>query len=145
MQSNTIALACLSRAVDHFARMQVNRIISRNRRVEGRATGHVFFLLRWPSGEFSQRCAYSTRLDPAIRLFTDRLRLVPPPDRKFASGHFDAEVRKARGGRKRLSLATWTAAQPLPEFFRAARVAWQRLPKEHDDQKRRIADEIDMV
>ena len=122
--------------------MQVNRIISRNRRVQGRATGHVFFVLRWPSGEFSQRCSYCTRLDNAIRLFTERLRLVPPAERESVTAHFYAEVRRARGGVRRAPLASWTASQSLPEFFRAARLAWRQIPKEHDDQKKRISDEI---
>jgi hypothetical protein len=126
----------------HIAHMQASRILSRNRRVEGRATGYSFFTLRWPSGEFSQRCSYSTRLDAAIRLFTERLRLVPPSERLFATAHLDAEVRRARGGVRRIPLASWTGKQPLPEFFRSARVAWSRLSKERDDQKRVISDKI---
>jgi len=143
--STVLTAPCLSRIVRQLPCMQVNRILSRNRRIEGRATGYVFFVLKWPSGEFSQRCSYSTRLDPAIRLFSERLRLIPATERELATGHLDAEIRRARGGVRRFSLAYWTAAQPLPEFFRAARLAWRRLPKEHDDQKTRLSDEIDVV
>jgi hypothetical protein len=125
--------------------MRANRIVSRNRRVAGRATGYTFFTLRWPGGEFSQRCAYATRLEATIRLFRERLRLVPPTEREFATAHLDAEVRKARGGVRRIALASWTGEQSLPEFFRAARLAWSRLPKEHDDQKRVVPDEIDLA
>jgi hypothetical protein len=50
-----------------------------------------------------------------------------------ATAHFEAQIRKAGGGCRRISLASWNAAQSLPEFFRAARTAWERLPKEHDD------------
>jgi hypothetical protein len=128
-----------------FVDMHVNRIISRDRRVPGRATGYVFFTLRWPSGELSQRCPHSTRLDHAIRLFTDRLRLVPLPERELATAHLDAQVRLAQGGVRRAPLASWSGTQPLPEFFRAARQAWKQIPKEYEDQKRQIPDDIDVA
>jgi hypothetical protein len=86
---------------------------------------------------------HSTTLDYTIRLFARRLRLVPPAERELASAHVDAEVRKAGGGVRRLTLASWTGAQPVPAFFKAVRQAWRSLPKEHDDDRRVVADEID--
>lgn len=105
----------------------------RNRRIPGRATGHLSFVLKWSSGKLSQTCSHSTSLGSAIRLFTERLRQVPFMERESAIAHMDAEVRKARGGVRRVTLASWSATQPLPEFFRAARSQWKRLPKEYDD------------
>jgi hypothetical protein len=80
----------------------------------------------------------------AIRLLGERLRLVPIGERDSVVAHIDAEIRKQRGGVRRIPLATWTSGQPLPEFFRAARLAWRRLPKEQDDQPRSVRDEIDL-
>jgi hypothetical protein len=71
-------------------------------------------------------------IETAIRLFTNRLSYVPATERKQATAYLEVEVRKARGGFKRLKLAAWTGVRPLPEFFQAARLAWKRLPKEHD-------------
>jgi hypothetical protein len=124
--------------------MHVNRIIARNRRIAGRATGHIFFVLRWPSGTFSQRCGYATSIDTAIRLFSQRLRLVPIIERDAVVAHIDAGVRMQRGGVRRVPLARWAGTKPLPEFFREARLAWKQLPKEHGDQARTVPDEIDL-
>lgn len=115
---------------------RITRIISRNRRIPGRATGYVFFVLKWPSGSFYQRCPYCTSLDSAIRLFSERLRLVSSSDRDLASARFDAAIRKAGGGFERVLLARWIGSDPLPNFFRAARLAWRDLPKESDDEKK---------
>jgi hypothetical protein len=116
--------------------MRIARIISRNRRIPGRATGYVFFVLKWPGGSFYQRCPYCTSLDSSIRLFSERLRLVSSSDRDFASARFDAAIRKAGGGFQRVLLAKWIGTEPLPNFFRAARLAWRDLPKESDDEKK---------
>ena len=115
---------------------QIARIVSRNRSIPDRATGYVFFVIKWPSGSFSQRCSYCTSLDHAIRLFTERLHLVPHSERELASARFDAAIRKARGGVRRFLLAAWKGSEPLPNFFRAARLAWRDLPKESDDQEK---------
>jgi hypothetical protein len=117
--------------------MQVNRIIARNRRIPDKVAGYVFFVLRWPSGKFSD--GYCLSIEPAIRLFTKRLSFVPAAERELATAYFDVQARKARGGLKRVRLATWTRAQPLPEFFRAVRRAWKLMPKENDSQGRLIA------
>ncbi len=124
--------------------MHAKRILARNRRIPGRATGYSFFVMSWPSGEFSQRSAHSKSIDSTIRLFTKRLDLVPVEERELVVAHIDAAVRKQRGGVRHVWLASWTGTQPLAEFFRAARLAWKRLPKEYDDQPRRISDEIDI-
>src|SRR5439155_20171829 len=99
--------------------MQVNRIISRNRRVPGRGTGRTLFAFRWPSGELSEPCPYSTTLNYTIRLFTRWLDLIPPAERESATAHLDAEVGKARGGLERVTLASWVGTQPLRAFLRA--------------------------
>jgi hypothetical protein len=99
--------------------------------IPGRATGLLYFVLRWPGGQFSGQHAGS--ITGAIRLFTQRLRKVPPGEMESASGHLDAALRKAGGGIKHVRLATWTGSQPLERFFESARTAWRRLPKEHDD------------
>jgi len=62
-----------------------------------------------------------------------------------ATAHVDAVIRKAGGGFKRVTIATWKGTQPLPEFFHAARLAWNRLPKEHDDERELVPDEIDLA
>ncbi|MBI3850676.1 MAG: hypothetical protein HY298_10460 [Verrucomicrobia bacterium] len=113
---------------------RVSRIISRNRRIPGRATGNLAFVLKWPSG--SATCPFATSFHNANRLFTERLRLVPLAERDSVTAHFDAEVRKAGGGVRRIKLATWIGTEPLPNFFRAARLALRYLPKEADDQKK---------
>jgi hypothetical protein len=110
--------------------MQVAHIISRNRKIPGKAAGYIFFVIKWPGGTLTD--GYCLSIEPAIRLFTKRFSSVPPAEHKQATAYFDVEVRKARGGFKREKLATWTGDCPLPEFFRAARQAWKRMPKEHD-------------
>src|SRR5688572_26023845 len=110
--------------------MQVARIISRNRKISGRAAGSIFFVLKWPGGTVTD--GYTMNLETAIRMFTNRLSYVPATEREQATAYFEVEARKARGGFKRLKLATWKGLRPLAEFFQAARLAWKRLPKEHD-------------
>lgn len=109
------------------------------RMIPDRATGLLHFVLKWPNGEFSGQHIGS--MSGAIRLFTERLRQVPPGERELASGHLDAALRKSGGGIKHATLARWTGTQPLVSFFQAARAAWRRLPKEHDDFKRSQSDE----
>ncbi len=113
--------------------------VSRNRRTPGRATGYTFFVISWPSGTETERCPHSTNLESAIRLFKNRLRVVPFAERDVATARFDAQVRKAGGGCRRIPLASWSASQSLAVFFRAARAAWRRLPKEHDDDASTIS------
>ena len=120
--------------------MLAKRKIWRNRRIPNRATGHLAFVIKWPSGSAS--CSFVTSFHNAIRLFIDRLRLVPLLERDSVAAHFDAEVRKAGGGVRRITLARWTATKPMPDFFREARLAYRQLPKEHDDQDRIILYEI---
>ena len=110
--------------------MQIARIISRNRRIPDRATGYIFFVLKWPSGTL--RDGYCASIEPAIHLFTKRLGCVPPAERDQASAYFDVGTRKLGGGLKRVKLATWKGGRPLAEFFQAARQAWKRIPKEND-------------
>ncbi len=111
----------------------IRRAVSRNRRIPGRATGYISFVISWPSGTQAERCAYCTSLESAIRLFKRRLQIVPSSEGDMVTAHFDAEVRKAGGGCRRVPLASWDAGQSLPDFFRGARRGWERLPKEHDD------------
>jgi len=118
------------------------RIIARNRRIPGRATGVLFVVLKWPSGGDSLR-AYS--IQTAMRAFTERLRLVPPEERDSVGAHLDAEVRKARGGFGRRKLASWKGTDSLPEFLQAARSAWRSLPKEYDDQRKTSPVSIDSL
>src|SRR5436190_21993265 len=125
--------------------MQINRVISRNRRVPGRATGYSFFVIKWPSCMLSERCPHSTTLDYTIRKFSQSLRLVPPTERDSVTAHVDAGIRTERGGVRRVTLASWVGTQPLPEFFRLVRLAWRLLPKEHDDQVRTVSDEINIA
>jgi hypothetical protein len=110
--------------------MQVTRIISRNHKIPDRAAGYIFFVLKWPGGTLTD--GYTMNIETAIRMFTSRLSHIAATGRAQATAYFDVEVRKARGGFKRLKLATWKGGRPLPEFFQAARQAWKRLPKEHD-------------
>ena len=79
--------------------------------------------MKWPGG--SAACSFVTSFHNASRLFMERLRLVPLAERDSVTAHFDAEVRKAGGGIGRIMLATWISTEPLPNFFRAARLAWQ--------------------
>ena len=123
--------------------MRVNRVIQRNRRIPGRATGHTFFVIRWPTGALGDRCPYSTNLVATFRIFKQKLRLVPPEEIEHVVAHVDAVIRKPGGGFKRVPIASWRGTQPLPEFFHAARLAWNRLPKEHDDEKKFVPDEVD--
>jgi hypothetical protein len=90
------------------------------------------FVLKWPSGRVS--CSFLTTFPSAIRLFKERLRLVPLIESDLATAHFDIEVRKASGGVRRITVARWAATEPLQSFFHEARLAWSRLPKEADDQ-----------
>lgn len=118
------------------------RIIARNRRIPGRATGALFVVLTWPNGHDS---FYANSVPTATRVFTERLRLVPLEERDLVSAHFDAEVRKARGGCVRVKLAVWKGTDPLPQFFQTARSAWRRLPKEYDDQRKTSPVSIDCL
>jgi len=90
--------------------------------------GLIHFVLKWPTGAFPGQ--HIGGIDHAIRLFAERLRLVPPSERELTSAHFDAELRAAHGGIRRIRLATWKGTQPLAPFFQAARVAWRRHLKE---------------
>ena len=110
--------------------MQVTQIMPRNCKIPDRAAGYIFFVLKWPGGSLND--GYCLSIEPAIRLFTKRLSYISAAERKFATAYFDVQARKPGGGFKRLKLATWTGDRPLPEFFRAARQAWKRMPKEHD-------------
>jgi len=114
--------------------MAVERVVHRDRRIPGRLVGYLFFSLRWPSGTFSQRSHHCSRLEPMIRLFRHRLRLVPPAELSEATASFDASVRKASGGFQRVTLATWIGTEPLELFFQAANATWQSIPKEEEDQ-----------
>src|SRR6266436_4452227 len=122
--------------------MLVNRVIRRNRRIPGRATGFTSFLIHWPGGMLSDRCPYSTNLEATFRIFKQWLRRVPPEELERATAHVDAEIRQPAGGLKRVPIATLKGTQPLPEFFHAARLAWNRLPKEHDDNRKFVPGEI---
>lgn len=110
--------------------MQIAYSIPRNRKTPGRAAGYIFFVLKWSGGMVTD--GYTMNIETAIRMFTNRLSYIPAAEREQASAYFEVEVRKARGGFKRLILATWKGVRPLPEFFQATRLAWKRLPKEHD-------------
>ena len=90
--------------------------------------GLVHFVIKWPTGAFPGQ--HIGGIEHAIRLFAGKLRLVPPSERELISAHFDAELRAAHGGTRRIRLATWTGTQPLEPFFQAARVAWRRHLKE---------------
>lgn len=117
----------------------MKRVIARNRRMPGRADGSLFFTLRWESGYFRQGYYNNCRqLDPLIRLFRDRLRMVPPEEIPHSIAKFYATVRKAAGGMKRVTLASWVGSEPIEVFFTSARAAWLALPKEHDDQNKEI-------
>jgi len=122
--------------------MLVNRVIRRNRRIPGRATGYTFFVIRWPSGSVSDHCPYSTNLVASFRIFKQKLRMVPPEELERSIARVDAGIRKWGGGCKRVPIASWRGTQPLPEFYQAARLAWNRLPKEHDDDGKLVPDEI---
>jgi hypothetical protein len=78
----------------------------------------------------------ATSFHNLTRVFMQRLGLVPPAERDSATAHFDAAVRKAGGGIRRILHTTGNGTEPLPNFFRAARLAWRDLPKESDDQKK---------
>lgn len=117
----------------------MKRVVPRNRRIPGRAVGFLFFVLRWESG-VSRQDLYEgrRRLDVMIRLFRDRLHMVPPEELPHATAEFYAAVRKASGGMKRVTLASWVGSEPIEPFFTSARAAWIALPKERDDQKKEI-------
>jgi hypothetical protein len=104
--------------------------VSQSRRIPNRATGGLSFVIRWPSGSAS--ASFVTGFSNLIRLFEDRLRLVPIAERDSVTAHFDATVRKAGGGERRVTLAKWGAADPLPEFYKRARLVYRRFPKERD-------------
>ena len=123
--------------------MLVNRVIRRNRRIPGRATGYTHFVIRWPGGKLNDHCPYSTNLVATFRIFKQKLRMVPPEELERTIAQVDAEIRKPGGGCKRVPIATWKGTQPLPEFFHAARLAWNRLSKE-DDERKLVPDEIDL-
>jgi hypothetical protein len=110
--------------------MQVTRIISRNCKIPDKAAGYIFFVLKWPGGTLTG--GQTMNIETAIRMFTNRLGHIAAAEREQATAYFEVQARKARGGFKRLRLATWEGVRPLPEFFQAARQAWKRMPKEYD-------------
>ncbi len=112
--------------------MLAKRRVPRNRRIPNRATGYLSLVIRWPNGNDSVQ--FATGFRQLIGFFEERLRLVPIPERDSVTAHFDATVRKAGGGERRVTLAKWAAPEPLPEFYRAARLAYRQLPKENEDQ-----------
>jgi hypothetical protein len=114
------------------------RIILRNRRIPNRATGHVSFILKWPRGGLTERRSYCDRLESAIRFFLRALKMVPAEDMGAATACFYAAVRKPGGGLGRIQLADWSGTASLPGFLQATRRAWASLPKEEDDQGRRV-------
>ena len=115
--------------------MPLKLIIARDRRVPDRATGALYVSLKRPSGNFLQRCG---KFDVAIRTFRERLKLIPPEEVEVAGGYMDAEIRKAKGGKKRIRLGYWKGTEPLGEFFQRVTAAWKDLPKELEDQGREI-------
>jgi hypothetical protein len=121
--------------------MKVAHRIPRDRRTPGRACGHVSFVLRWPSGTTSARDWYRKSLTSIIRMFSGELERVPPAERSMATATFNAAVRKAGGGEEWVRLASWSGTQPVETFCQAARVAWQKLPKEDDEHRRVIVDD----
>jgi len=80
-------------------------------------------------------------LTTIIRIFSAELERVPPLERSQVTATLNAAVRKAGGGEKWIRLASWSGTQPVESFFQAARVAWQKLPKEDDDHRTVIVDE----
>ncbi len=108
-----------------------------NRRIPGRATGRLALVLRWPGGNACESGCHS--LDQAIRVFSRQLRRVAPEERHAVTAHLQASVRGSHGGERRKTLASWTCTQPVPEFFRLARVAWRRMPKEQADLENGIS------
>ena len=120
--------------------MLAKRRVWRNRRIPNRATGHLSFVIRWSSG--SACASFATGFHHLIRLFEDRLRLVPSAERDSVAAHFDATVRKGGGGLRRETLTKWIATEPLPEFYKMARLAYRQLPKERDDQDSFIPYEV---
>jgi len=131
----------LTRSVRFPSRhMQVSRKIPRNRRIPNRATDDLNLVLKWPSGSVSW--PLNTKFSDGIRHFRKRIHLVPIEEQSTVTAYVDVSVRKAGGGVRRVILARWTTTDPLPEFFRKARLAYNRLPKERDDEHRMVPHEI---
>lgn len=114
--------------------MKLDRLTKQNRNIPGRADGYVFFLLRWPSGSFSHQSRWSRNLNTTIRMFRDRMKLIPPDELSLATGEIQATVRNQHGLPRRTTLAEWHEGEPLPAFFATAKAAWKGLPKETADQ-----------
>jgi hypothetical protein len=114
--------------------MQIRKSLPRNKKVPGRAAGFIFIEIKWPSGAIS---AFSPpNVQSAIRLFTHRLDAIPPAEREVATASFKVEIRRERGGLRRVEFARWSGDQKLGDFFRRARAAWKQVPKEYDDKGR---------
>jgi hypothetical protein len=121
--------------------MHVSLRIPRNRKIPNRVVvGTLDLVLKWPGGSTSYPIA--DNFSSAIRHFRQRLHLVPLEQRAASTADISCAVRKARGGVRRVILARWTAREQLPEFFRIARLAYARLPKEEDDEHKMISHEI---
>lgn len=121
--------------------MHVSLKIPRNRKIPNRVvTGTLDFVLKWPGGDTARPVA--DNFSNAIRHFRQRMHLVPIEQHAALTAHISVAVRKARGGVKRVILARWSATKPLPEFFRKARLVYNQLPKEDDDQHEMIPHEI---
>lgn len=121
--------------------MRASLRIPRNRKIPNRVvTGTLDFVLKWPGGDTGRPVA--DNFSNAIRHFRHLMHLVPIEERAALTAHISVAVRKARGGVKRITLASWKATESLPEFFRKARHVYDELPKEDDDQHKMIPREI---
>jgi hypothetical protein len=84
-------------------------------------------------------------LDTTIRIFRERMKLIPSDELRCANAKIEATVRNQHGLPRRQTLAIWNGGDPLPSFFAAAKVSWKRLPKEERDQNTTNAIEPNVV
>jgi hypothetical protein len=125
--------------------MKVTRIVHRNRRIPNRADGYLFLTIEWPGGSIRERSlnvANANGFKAVRRLFRRRFQDIPFEQTEFARAKVYATIRSARGGVRRIVLASWKGEESINSFFNKVKDAWGQLAKEADDETQRIPDEI---
>ena len=125
--------------------MKVNRIVHRNRRIPNRADGYLFLYIEWPGGSISKRSlhvATANGFKAMKRFFRRQFQDIPYEQTEFAKAKVFATIRMARGGVRRIVLASWKGEEAIDSFFNRVKDAWEQLPKETDDQTQHIPNEM---